>query len=293
MNNKAALRIGWVILFLIITFLGDRLGGRLLQSTIKESGFRYSRLYSDKAQADILLLGNSRGLSFYQPHIEELTQKSTFNLSYNGMPIELGQVLLKDYLDRYEKPDVILIDVTMCDRSNEQLIAGFTSYMSYSQRLDSLIKSANPTNYRATRLSHLYRYNSEVFQRALFYKGKSSDENWIVDRTITPSMIDKISIGGYDYRIDAYHLESLKEIVELAQQNNIRIELLVSPYFPPFRERMEGMDGFIAAVTAATNLPVHDYSTALSNSAYFGDFQHINKEGSRVYMKLLQEAHIF
>lgn len=293
MNNKATLRIGWILLFFTLAFLGDRIGGKLLDQAIDKSGFRYSRMYNDCADADILLLGNSRGLGFYQPYIEEITQKSTFNLSYNGMPIELGAALVKDYLEKYEKPEVVVIDVTMCDRANDQLIAGFASYMTNSEHLSDLIRTTNKTNYLATQFSHLYRYNSEVFQRALYYSTQPNDEHWIVDRTIAASMIEMADAGAYDYRIDAYGLEELKALIELIQQQNIRVELIVSPYFPAFRAQMGGLDEFISIVSTTTNLPVHDYSESLMKPAYFGDFQHINKKGSEVFMKRLKQDGIF
>ena len=60
----------WFIALFALVFAGDRLGGRLLQKQVDSSLFRYSRLYRGDAAADILLVGNSRGLTFYQPYIE-------------------------------------------------------------------------------------------------------------------------------------------------------------------------------------------------------------------------------
>jgi len=88
-------------------------------------------MYQGKAAADILLVGNSRGLIFYQPYIEEITGKSTFNVSYNGMPIDLGQTLVEDYFANYKAPETMILDVTMCDRENTKLISGFNLYKSF------------------------------------------------------------------------------------------------------------------------------------------------------------------
>ena len=63
----------WFSGFLTLLLAGDRLGGLLLQRQVDASLFRYSRLYRGEAGADLLFVGNSRGLTFYQPFIEEKT----------------------------------------------------------------------------------------------------------------------------------------------------------------------------------------------------------------------------
>ncbi|MBK8194740.1 MAG: hypothetical protein IPK76_16540 [Lewinellaceae bacterium] len=94
----------WFSGFLMLLLAGDRLGGVLLQRQADASLFRYSRLYRGEAGADLLFVGNSRGLTFYQPFIEEKTGLRTFNMSYNGLPADLARVLVQDYLDRYPAP---------------------------------------------------------------------------------------------------------------------------------------------------------------------------------------------
>jgi len=91
---KLLKKILWIIALLIITFAGDRLGGWILKQQVDKSQFRYSRMYTDRGEADILLVGNSRGLIFYEPHIEEVTGKKTLNLSYNGMSVDLMNQLV-------------------------------------------------------------------------------------------------------------------------------------------------------------------------------------------------------
>src|SRR5690606_27714487 len=100
----------YIFLFLLILFTGDRLLSILIDKFIvSKSEFRYSKLYRGKAKADILIIGNSRGLSFYQPSIEEETGLSVFNLSYNGLPTNLALVLFKDYLKVNGAPKLVII----------------------------------------------------------------------------------------------------------------------------------------------------------------------------------------
>lgn len=207
------------------------------------------------------------------------------------MPIDLARVIVDDYLDHYSNVEKVIIDVTLCDRSNPQLINGFMPYAKFSKRLDSLIHDNNPTAYYASKISHLYRYNNEIFQRAAFYQYKVNDEDWLIDRVITDALIEEVT--QVDYRIDLVKLEELKKIIRRAKREGIAVTLIVNPYFPAFRDRMKGLDEFIQTVEEATQMVVHDYSKVITDPIHFGDYQHINKAGSRVYIDLLHQDNIF
>lgn len=279
----------WIFAFLALTFVGDRLGGYILKTIGEQSEFRYNRLYKGEAESDILFVGNSRGLMFYQPYIEEKTGKNTFNISYNGMPMSLGRVLVEDYLEQYNAPQKMILDVTMADRNNTQLIAGFNCYTPYSKRLAALMRDSVPKSYWGGQVSHLYRYNGEVFQRALYYL-KGSDEDWLLDRVITDDLRNSIADRKLDtISIEQNLLDDLKATVQAAQNKGVEVKLVVNPYFPAYADKLANLDEFIKRVEATTGEEVHNYAKAVAGVEGFGDFQHLNKAGSRVYVDRLLE----
>lgn len=277
----------WILALLVITFVGDRAGGWIFKQMTSKSQFRYSRLYNQAADAEILLMGNSRGLIFYQPYIEEKTGKSTFNFSYNALPISLGKVLLEDYLERYENAKLLVIDVTMCDRENKELISGFNLYRGYSDRVGDLIQTQSPKVSGGGSVSHLYRYNGEVFQRSLRYLG-SSDEDWLTDRIIAPNLIRNIEESPVlDFNLDPQFIEMLAATVKLAQNKGLRVELVVNPYYPPFVERFVAFENWLSDIEKATGIKVKNYAQSINQLEAFGDYQHLNKAGARMYIDLL------
>lgn len=279
------MKYAWIPATLVLFFAGDRLGGYVLKNQLDQSQFRYSRLYAGGVDAEILFVGNSRGLMFYQPYVEEMTQKSTLNLSYNGMPMDLAEVLVQDYYDRNAAPKTLVLDVTICDRENLQLIRDFRPYAGYSERLRTLLRAEAPSNYWGTQLTHLYRYNSEIFQRALYYRTRS-DEDWLLDRIINEKMVDGITETA-DYTITLAHLDALKRTVDLARAHGTEVRLVVNPYYPPFAQKIQNLNEFKRAITEKTGLRVADYSLAVADTKGFGDYQHLNKAGSRKYMDRL------
>ena len=134
-------------------------------------------------------------------------------------------------------------------------------------------------------MSWLFRYNNEIFQRALFHKNKS-DKDWLLDRQIPKALADDVSKQSYELEIHPYLIQQLKETVEAAQALGIRVELVIGPYFPNFQ--VKNLDTLKAAVENATGLTVRDYRSALSDPTDFGDFMHPNKKGSMKYMDLLK-----
>lgn len=291
----------WILAFLMLAVLGDRLIGFILQKITEKSQFRYSRLYYAQEDADILFVGNSRGLTFYQPEVEKLTSLKTMNISYNGMPADLAKCFVMDYLDLHKVPKLMIVDITMCDRENDMLKSGFNLYTPVSFRMDTLLMGIqSPDTYAGRKIvygghvSRLYRYNSEIFQRVLYHRNKT-DEDWLIDRVISASSANDTTLKSYQVRMFPNMVAHLKEMITTAQAKGVEVKLVINPYFPPFATTIR--DSFLTPlkmhVEKETNLPVNDFSTILVEREEIGDFQHANKKGSIHYMQILHNQGYF
>ncbi len=287
-------QIIWLLGFVLLLFSGDRLTALILKELNAGTEFRYSRLYNGAAQRDIVVVGNSRGVnSFYVPDISEHTGKTAFNLSYNGLTMEVADVLIGDYLERYQKPELILIEVTMMERLNPRLINNFKLYAGQSAGLHGLIKKTSPQEALFAELSHLYRFNCEMFQRSLYYY-KSSDDTWVNLYQMHERLINTIEESEVNQLdLDSTLLQALKNIVALANEKEIPVKLVFSPYLPAYLNKLSNVEAWIAKVEAATGLPVYDYSGAVEETQYFADAVHLNLSGSRQLFGLMQADGVF
>jgi len=275
-----------------LAFLMDRAGGWFLSKITQESQFRYSRLYNGHESADILFVGNSRGLSFYQPYAEEKTGLTTNNLSYNGMPVSLAVPLVMDYLDNHNPPKVLVMDISLLDsvRMDNKLGYQFNHYTPFSQRLSDLMKRDFANDYYAGIVSHLYRYNSEVFQRTFFY-WKKSDKDWLLDRVISPSMINSVDEQKtLRFSYDQKMLDQVSTMVHYAKERGVRVELVVNPYYPAFVPKIGNLDSLMNDLSLATGLSVKNFENAITQTEAFGDYQHVNKVGAKLYLDKLIQA---
>ncbi len=239
--------------------------------------------------AAVLFVGNSRGLSFFQPYAEEKTGLRTANLSYNGMPIELASTLVQDYFDRHKAPKVMLMDLSLLDsvRMDNKLAYQFNHYTPFSGRLSKLLRERFSNDFYAGKLSHLYRHNSEVFQRTFFY-WKKSDKDWLLDRVISPEM--KANVGNQAllrFHYDNKMLGHLAKMVKYAQEKGTKVELVVNPYYPDFVPKIVNLDTLVMDVQRTSGVTVRRYTNAVQESAAFGDFQHVNKVGAKLYIDQL------
>ena len=288
LGPKNFLYIGY---FFILLFAGDRLMSNIIKnSIIEKSQFRYSRMYAQKAKADLVFIGNSRGLCFYQPFIEQLTGKSTFNLSYNGLPSNLAKVLLEDYVQFNGKPKLVIIEASMLARRKE-IVATFGCYSSYSKGLENLIYDVSKSMGSFNKLLHLTRYNGEVFQRALYYVGKT-DTTLLNDRVISERALNK-KFEDTEKLYDTLAIADFKSMVNYCRNENIPFKIVLNPYLPIYRKEMKDVDQFIKELSAGIKAPVLDYSTAIKETNHFADYFHINKNGSMELMQIFTRDKIF
>ncbi|MEM0970540.1 MAG: hypothetical protein AAGJ31_14385, partial [Verrucomicrobiota bacterium] len=230
-----------ITLCLLLTVAGDRLGGLLLRGLTAQSQLRFSRLYAGKAEADILILGDSRGVnSFYAPSLGQKLKKRVFNLSYNGLSPMDAELLFADYLDSHSAPDLLLLEITNLRSSSFSLVPELSMYLGQSRRLRAtLSQEALPP----TSLSWLYRYNNELFLRSLFYLPQS-DQTWInryhMDPIVAASYHPE-QYGRGDYpKASERGLQALQSLIAKASENGVTVRLVVGPYLPAFIHQVRG-----------------------------------------------------
>ncbi len=285
--NRFLQRGLWCLLFAGIVLGGDRIGGAALSKLMEGADFRYSRLYTERAGGKILIAGNSRGLSFFEPHIAEATGYSTTNLSYNGLPLVVASVLLQDHIDQYGNPEVLLLEVSMLDaRMSESLLPAFTAYARHSPRLTKLLRDRCPKDFYASELSHLYRYNSQVFQRALHHRNRS-DKDWLATNPLSAELQESVAEWKLEFAIDPEAIEALSELSKYCRRKGVRLELVTAPYYPPFVDNLANLSELQNAAGQAAGLPVRDFSLEVKGPENFADYQHLNQAGARKFVEAL------
>lgn len=287
----------FVLLFMFVFFSGDRLFSRSLGNAVISSEFRYSRLYRGAAAADILVLGDSRGVhSFFAPGIEEATGLSVVNLSFNGMPMRGSECLLLDYLERHPTPKLVVIEVTSL-RASLDVLDDLRPYVKYSNRLRELYSSLFPASAYGLQVSNLYQYNCEMFYRICYYLGRS-DQSWIMTNTVKDDLLASSETQVTSIPLDSPEWKensaALSRICAAAQERKIKLRLVIAPYLPSYRRNIQNWPEVLQSLSeSAPGFQIADYSLALNDISEFADRMHLNNRGAETFRSILEQDNLF
>jgi len=272
----------WLAVLLAIVVAGDHLAATALHQLLVRSQFRYSRLYRGGNDADILILGDSRGVhSFYAPALAELTGLRVLNLSYNSMSPHVSEVVLLDYLDHNRAPRVVVIEATSVITTGA-VVGELRTYGSLSPRVAALYARDHPAAAAASRLFWLYPLNSGFFLEALHYT-RRSDQDWIYHDVIPPAL--RVSRGGWRLAPHPEEVDALVRIVHLVQQRGIEVRVVFAPYAP--LNLPSNAAQFVALIERRTGVRVWNYVDAVRDLDGFADGVHLNERGSRELLGML------
>ena len=155
-------------LLLAATLAIDRLGARLMDRAQQHSNDLFApklRALARTARPDILMLGTSRCLRHYVPHIiADSTALSTYNGGLDACRNIYAHYLALHLMLSHHTPRVVCLDVSEMDFIPEagatQIVTFFAPYFGQSPQADSLYRQLNL--YWPYRLSHLYRHNAHA-----------------------------------------------------------------------------------------------------------------------------------
>ena len=300
MKRQTLLRLICYLLAVAVVFhIVDRVSGTVLERLLIQSELRFSKAYRGGLDAEILLLGNSRAVNaFYAPKISEATGKSVFHLGYNGMSMEVAEALYEDFVVRNEVPRLLVIEITNLGDSN-QLVRDLKPYIGSSKRLTELLKGEDPVIYGATRLSHLFRYNSELYLRALFYL-RRNDQSWINNRSLASEAIvsmvpDARQQESNMLRMDRENGAALLRLLQRCAVHGTNVSLVISPYLPNYIDGLENFDTWLSNLEASLpeNAQLFNFSRALLEPEHFADQLHANRAGSIKLFDTMEAAGVF
>jgi len=282
-----------ILLFTSIFWVGQWALVWGLEKTLSNSTFRFSKIYYPNTvmNNDVLCLGNSRGVnSFYAPYIQRKHKIEAYNLSYNGLKMPLVNLFLKDYLEVHDQPQHVFIEVSnLFNEEKETDYSKFNLYSKKSTQLKAQIHLNNKTKSWVTQFFPLYRFNSELLYRNLFYLRKS-DQKWINRYKISNALEQSVKdMPSFEKQINKKDIKSLKELVVLLESRQIKAHLFIAPYLPAYLLKFKNFESILTEIEAKLERPIIDISNLITDSKYFADRVHTNEQGAEIIADKLME----
>ena len=269
---------------------------------------------------DIIIIGDSRAKSGIIPELlTEGTGRSAYNIAVGGCNAVEMYYALKHYLENHEAPEqavVIFAPYHFCDIDNFGQTQTF-NYLSvgelsevYSQALGfgetQKLGDHFFTDVFSCKLRLPNKYLASIYEASLFGRGEENRKKYDsvrADRGYTEFGTESgNNFPAYEVHhpeFDSLHLVVLyyDRLLELADDNGIEVFALQSPVNEATSEGMSprfrsGFGAFMEEraqryphFTVETQIPCYE-------SRYFGDNNHLNREGAGVFTRSVKDRYI-
>ena len=246
----------------------------------------HAELYAKKGEAEILILGNSRG---YRSFNENLFTKKTKNYSLIGSSTLINEIIISDYLDIYNNPPkIIILEVTNVLSENEA-IKEFRVFGYKSKRVANLLKKKYPKIFYWGKLTNLFQFNNKTFLNGIqkiFIPYEYKPLQGFINN-VNPNKIEKNTFNKSNDLIND-NIQSLNKIINLCDEKNIDLYLVIAPFYP---KRLKVEDNEFRLWLEKTKIsingfPITDFSKNIKNEKYFFDWKHINEDGIKIFHQL-------
>ena len=281
-----------ITIVLLTVFLGDRALSLSARTIVRHSQNQFVRMYEGKQRADILFLGDSRvDRNISYPKVRDLTGKFCLNLGLGGNSVLVSEALLKDYVERYENPALVVVELSHA--TVDPATMGEMRIFSYcSTNIQALARTTDPTYSAFETVFTSLRFNDPAFWR-LAVETVRPPSTRLLHNKIPEVLVRKWkgkSASAGNRIIYRENLEALQRICSFADARGFQLRLLISPSWHDFKRAIVNFDVWKTALQeAAGKHPVHDYSDVfVANPDYFNDEMHLNAAGADRWVEQLR-----
>lgn len=280
-------KIAFVAGFVALLFVADRIAATMLSRLVLASNARLSALYDGRVNADVVLIGNSRGVHMVSsPDWAKVLCRPVYNLSLNGLDVTTQDVLVRDFLERNPAPKVMVFEISNLF-SDTFMAPEYRPFIASSDRLSALVRSRQGTWFPWLDISHLYRFNSEYLLRALLFLFRPSDQSPEAIGNISAARIDSFLAVHPRYDVNPKAVPVLASTLEVLKAKGVEPMLVLAPYHPASFREADWRAEALAEVRRGLpgDVTLQDWSMALTDDAHFADPLHMTPVGRRELAK--------
>ncbi len=282
----------------LIVFIGDRVMGYGLKALyFKQKNGAEAKLTRilDKTIADVMVFGSSRAFHHYNPTIIQAeTKQSFYNCGFDGQFLYFNSNLIKAVVQRH-KPKTIIFELMMADFQFQQKsvdrLGAFYPYLDYHPELKNIPQMKGPFE-NIKLYSWIYPYNSNGLTLLFGIKEnkKKADINGFIplegSEGKSPMVFNPNKTKIQENNI---FIQSFESIISLCKAENIRLVVVVSPYYFKFTERPKTLE-LAEEILKKHNTEFYDFSNDTSffnHPDLFADEEHLNKQGAIKFSQLI------
>lgn len=249
-----------------------------------------------QCNSDILILGSSRASHHYDAaYLSKELHHSVYNGGRDGINVIYSNAILPVIFKRYT-PKMIVLDIKLDELSwkagaqgKEILSSILLPFLDTYSALAETVHTMTPMEYYKAKISMLYRYNSmplSLLQHHLHIGEKNIQGFLPLEGSTLKQVVPEFAVDSV-VASDPYIESSFVSFIKQCQQHHCKLVLLISPRFGNVHLGSNRLR--IQEIAKQFNVELYDYSQHdfFKNPALFHDADHMNKEGVRIYNKLI------
>jgi hypothetical protein len=286
-----------LLIFLVTVVTVDFIAGKLLGKkywSMKSGDDYFTTRAVTKADSQVLVFGSSRAVNIFDPAVlKNELGASCFNAGRVGQSIFYHQAVLKAVLKRYT-PQLVILSLDAGDFAKDQKdydrLSQLLPYYKSHPEIRDIVDLKGPYE-RIKMISFIYPYNSLLLPvlkgnlKGSSDDGKHADGYSPINKKVTGAF-HKVDYSKYDV-LDSNKINCFKNFVTDCKKAGAILFLVC----PPYRVDAAGKDKTLeltASVAKENKITFFDYSRDTyysTQSDYFADFRHLNKEGSGIFSR--------
>ena len=300
-KNKLGGALLCIVAAILLVFLMDFcLGGASawLYHRSKYGIFHRQQYVLNESEDDIIILGSSRASHHYVPSvISDSLGMSCYNAGSEGMCIYYHYAMLASMIERGHCPKVVIYDVMNLDLQEhpgptftlDAALDRLAPHYGEFECIDSLF-ALNGWKERLKLMFMSYRYNSKLVQSIKCNFLPQPEDNGY--EKVTGKLPDNVVFSSNEYDecgLDSLKISYMHKMVQLAQENQIKLLFVLSPYFRDNPSRALDVAKEIAEQNGLILIDCYNDQKMMKREL-FRDVMHLNDEGAHVWSSYL--AHI-
>lgn len=298
--------LAFFLLMAFLAVLADICVSHGLRRTERGHFYTMNALMNQKMDADIVVLGNSRASGSYHPLVlDTVLHVNSRNLGVSGQPFGVSWLRWELYRRNNTPPRLLIINI---DYNELGMISnGFEREQYYPYMSDTLVEPyLNLYGFSwADRHVPMYRYRGDYklisiglgeFLRIRhdtkgnYIKGYSNpDEKWN-----GKNLEAKLEQGDIKGNCDLQATLLLEKLLKQSKEDGFRVLFVYAPLFERLKKHLDEADALQVYQNLANrySVPILDLSQMYfcSDSSYFRDANHLNREGARLFTLNLAHA---
>ena len=284
----------------------------IIDSGLRKSDYplysEWNDIYGGKINADLIVMGSSRAWVQISPTVlDDELKINTYNLGINAWTFPMQNARFQIYLKHNRKPKYVVHSLDLQMFSRREDLFSYQQFLPYLYDPDIRVATKNyKGEFGATQYYFpMFKYNGNLDVAAAGFfsyfnlvgyrrtNTKGYEGQQLAWDTSFEAFKKRFS-GGYAYPFDEKVAEEFTNYLEYCRENRIKVVLVFSPEYAELHSLITNRNEIInlfQRYSKQFDIPFLDYSNhpICFNKSYFYNSEHLNKEGSETFSKVLAQ----